>query len=256
MLAKVIKNQNVPAAVTAVAIPRIGGSSTDSRSIGQFVFPSVAELLAGETEQPAAVPETEPVETEFEPAVVMPNIDEIVQSARDEAARIIATAESNAADIAEAAREKAEQEVRLRFDQEVAAQAAEIRLQLTETIEQIAGLAAEITRQAENDLVELALRIAKKVVAREVTIDREIALTLVKVSLGKLHNRSVAEVHLNPEDLQFVRMHREKLDFRGSLELVEDRSISVGGCLIHTETGDIDARIESQFEEIAHGLFN
>jgi len=89
-----------------------------------------------------------------------------------------------------------------------------------------------------------------------VTIDREIALTLVKVSLGKLHNRSIAEVHLNPEDYAFVQAHLEKLDFRGSLELVEDRSISVGGCLIHTETGEIDARIKSQFDEIAYGLLN
>ena len=98
------------------------------------------------------------------------------------------------------------------------------------------------------------LQVADSVGDREVTIDREIAFTLVKVSLGKLHDRAVAEVHLSPEDFTYVQAHREKLDFRGSLDLVEDRSISVGGCLIHTESGDIDARIESQFEEIAHGL--
>ena len=118
----------------------------------------------------------------------------------------------------------------------------------------IVGLQAKSQTAVGNELVELALDIAKKIVGREVTIDREIALTLVKVSLEKLHNRARAQVHLHPEDFAYVESHREKLDFHGSLEIIEDRSISVGGCLIHTETGDIDARIESQFDEIAHGL--
>ena len=102
--------------------------------------------------------------------------------------------------------------------------------------------------------VELALEIAKKVVGREVSLDREIALTLVKVSLKRLNSRAAAQVHLSPDDFAFVDAHREKLDFHGSLEIIEDRSVSPGGCLVRTDTGDIDARIESQFDEISHGL--
>jgi flagellar assembly protein FliH len=141
-----------------------------------------------------------------------------------------------------------------KIDSEVSAQMNQMREQLTQTIEQVAGLQAEITAGAEIQLVELALEIAKKIVGREVSIDREIALTLVKVSLKRLNVRASAQVHLNPDDFAFVQAHREKLDFHGSIEIMEDRSVSVGGCLIRTETGDIDARIESQFDEVAHGL--
>ena len=129
-------------------------------------------------------------------------------------------------------------------------------MHLANTIAEVGSLGSEMAASVEHELLELAIQIAKKIVAREVTIDREIALTLVKVSLAKLHNRSIAEVHLNPEDYSFVKNHLDKLDFRGKIDLVEDKSISVGGCLIHTETGDIDARIESQFDEISHGLLN
>jgi len=181
--------------------------------------------------------------------------DEILQRAREEAAKIIASAtENKGMELISA--EKTEEELRAQLDSTVADRVADIRDRLTETIDQISGLTDEIRSRAENDLVVLAMQIAKKIVGREVTIDREIALTLVKVSLSKLHNRSVAKVHLNPEDLAFVDAHRDACDFRGALELVEDRSISVGGCLVHTETGDIDARIESQFDEIARGLLN
>ncbi len=246
MLAKVVKNNSVTG-LTPFSIPELGVTNSDARNINQFMFPAVSDF--------------EPLEAvgEGEDATFtnhVPNIEEIIQNAQTEATRIIALAEENAANIAAAAQEKAVQEVQAQFDEKVAAGVAEIRQQLAETIEKISALSSEITNRTEGDLVKLALQIAKKVVAREVTIDREIALTLVKVSLGKLHNRSIAEVHLNPEDFVYVQAQREKIDFRGSLELVEDRSISVGGCLIHTETGDIDARIESQFDEIAHGLFS
>ena len=246
MLAKVLKNNSVNSAMP-VSIPEIGGINSESRNIKEFVFPSAADFqITEEFDELNSEPETG--------ADISTNAEEILENARHEAAKIISQAEENAVNIALAAGEKAESEVQSRFAEEVAASAAEIRQQLAETIERISGLSSVITNRLEADLVTLALQIAKKIVAREVTIDREIALTLVKISLGKLHNRSVAEVHLNPEDFSFVQAHREKLDFRGSLELVEDRSIPVGGCLIHTETGDIDARIESQFEEIAHGL--
>lgn len=245
MLAKVVKSHAV-LEFSPFSFPEIGNPESSARTVNEFIVPGLSEIQTPES----AEIEVESGVDEFS------NLEDILQNARDEAAKIIAQAEDHSENIAQAAREKAEQEVAARFAAEVSAQAAEMREKLAETIEQISALSDEITTRLEKDLVKLALQIAKKVVAREVTIDREIAMTLVKVSLGKLHNRSIAEVHLNPEDFTFVQAQREKLDFRGSLDLVEDRSISVGGCLIHTETGDIDARIESQFEEIAHGLFN
>ncbi|MEP6847330.1 MAG: FliH/SctL family protein [Acidobacteriota bacterium] len=178
--------------------------------------------------------------------------NEIIQNARDEATRIIAEAQNNIPH--EAPESMSDVEIQAEIDAAVSKQVAEIRGRLVETIEHISSLADKITSRAEKDLVDLALQIAKKVVRREVTIDREIALTLVKVSLSKLNSRTVATVHLNSEDLAFVEAHSDACNFRGALSFVEDQSISVGGCLVHTETGDIDAGIGSQFDEIARGL--
>ncbi len=241
MLAKVLKKEQA-ADFATFSIPEIGEMREQSTGVNAFVVPEfVKSQFSAVTELKTADPFC---------------ADDVVQNARDQAALIIAQAEESKAIIEQAARESAIFEARAEFETEVAGRVSEIRQQLVETIDRLSALANEITRSAESELVELALQIAKKIVGREVAADREITVALVKASLGKLHNRSIAEVHLNPEDFAFVDEHRERLDFRGSLELVEDRSISVGGCLIHTETGDIDARIESQFDEIAHGLLN
>ncbi|HRH41971.1 MAG TPA: FliH/SctL family protein [Pyrinomonadaceae bacterium] len=245
MLARVLKNQET-ARFTPFTIPEIGEPNSQNQNINAFVIPDLTAFQETNEQQ----------ETEPESLIPPPDIEEILQQAQTEAARIIAQAEENSQIIAQVAHDKAVHEVQQKFEAEVAEKVTEIRNQLVETISEISNLANVITNRVEPQLIELALQIAKKIVGREVTIDREIALTLVKVSLGKLHTRSIAEVHLNPADFAFVQTHQEKLNFRGSLELVEDKSISVGGCLVHTETGDIDARIESQFDEIAHGLFS
>ncbi len=236
MSAKVFKQQK-SAVFTAFHFPDIGEPKPSAGYDESFEYSETVEVKPF-------------VEIEQE----TPNADEILQNAQEQAARIITSAEEQYDLIEQAAREKAMSEAQIAVEREVAEKLDEIRANFTEALRSVSGLRDEITACVEKEVVELALEIAKKIVGREVTFDHEIALTLVKVSLKKLHSRPLAQVHLSPEDFAFVESRREQIDFRGSLELVEDRSVSPGGCLIRTETGDVDARIESQFEEIAYGL--
>lgn len=239
MLAKIIKN-SAPDAFASFPIPEIGEAKPEVENINSYAFPNFADF------------EQEPIKKKDFSAA--PTVEDVLQNAREEAAQIIAQAKQQGASIEQNSREKMMHEARLSLESENSELITEQHRNLYATISQISGLADEIINRVENDVVELALQIAKKIVGREVMIDREIAVTLVKVSLKKLHSRAVAQVRLHPEDFAYIQNHREKIDFHGSLEIVEDRSVSPGGCLIHTDTGDVDARIESQFEEIAYGL--
>lgn len=240
MSAKVIKALE-PAVFVPFPIPSLNGDGDAWHGSHPFEVPQIGI----DTIQPAAPPV---------PFSAAP--EDILANARAEAARIIAEAEENRSLVEQAAIEKAEMQIAARIEAEVSARVAGLRTELAETIAKVSAVTSDLVSHVEADLVDLSLQIAKKIVRREVTIDREIALTLVRVSLGKLNQRSSVEVHLNPGDLAFVRNNVESLDFRGALELIEDPSVTPGGCLIHTEAGDIDARIESQFDEIAYGLLN
>lgn len=242
MLAKVLKTRDV-GQVIPFAIPEIGERATGAHGVSSFIMPAYEE-----TEYDGELIEMPPLNA--------PTVGDLLEDARNEAAKIVAQAE--------AARERMEEEARIRAEHEadeklqlaVEEKTTELRTQLAESLARVSALSSQITEKSEVDLVNLALEIARKVVRREVTIDKEVALTLVKISLDKLHSRSVAEVRLNPEDYEYVEANREKLNFRGSLTLVQDSAISQGGCLIHTDIGDIDGRIESQFDEISYGLFS
>lgn len=244
MSARILKAAAGQIEFAPFAIPLMGdAAATHPSGVTSFVLPTV-DQIALPTEQadnsPFEIIETDP------------------QAARDEASRIIAQAERDREMIKQAAYEQGIAEARASAEAEtterIAAELANLREAFAASIEKVSGLSGEIIARAEHDLVELALSIAKKIVLRETSIDREIVVDLVRVSLGKLHNRSSAEVRLNPVDLAYIADKRQHLGFRGSLELTEDASITPGGCLVHTSTGDIDARIESQFDEIAEGL--
>jgi flagellar assembly protein FliH len=119
----------------------------------------------------------------------------------------------------------------------------------------VSNLRAEVALRAERDLIRLAVEIAKKIIHREVTVDGEIALTLARVALSRVHNRAVATVRLHPDDHAYISTRVARLEGHGSLELVADASIGRGGCLVQAEMGDVDARIEQQFAEIERSFF-
>ena len=239
MSPRIIK-KDLAVAVAPFFIPNIGAENSPSEIIGDFELTGAVEF------EPFV--ENERKETPM-------RIDDILQKAEQQAARIVSQAEENYELIEQAARDKAMTQAQTVIETAVAERIEEVRENFSRTIREIESLRDEISARVEHDVVELAIEIAKKIVGREVMFDREIALTLVKVSLKKINSRAPrAQIHLHPEDYTYIESRREQIDFRGSLELIEDRSISPGGCLIHTETGEVDARIESQFEEIAYGL--
>jgi flagellar assembly protein FliH len=185
---------------------------------------------------------------------------ELLAAASGTAASAVAKAESERKLIEDAAYERAFADVRSTIDAEIAERAAseigQMRELLASTIHTVSSLSAEITAGIEVEIVKLAIEIARKIVEREITMDPDVAVSVVKRSLARLHDRSVAEVHLHPIDLAHVRAHQDRLGFRGTLDLREDESVAPGGCIIHTDSGDVDARIESQIDEIASGLLS
>jgi len=131
--------------------------------------------------------------------------------------------------------------------------------QYTQTLEELKGLRRNLLTKSEREVVRLSLEVAKKVVKREVCVDEELILALVKVALSRLADQSVMTVRVNPKDCQSILHHRESPGHRDSwhdgIKLVEDPLITRGGCLIETDSGVIDARVEEQFREIEKGFF-
>jgi flagellar assembly protein FliH len=125
---------------------------------------------------------------------------------------------------------------------------------LTQTVEEKQAYLSD----REQVLVKLAVEIASKVLARQVKADPDNVLELVRQAIRKATDRSRLSIHLNPEDINRALLADES-SFRlaegvKQIEFLPDNKVMPGGVLIETPSGTIDARIETQLEEVTRNL--
>jgi flagellar assembly protein FliH len=126
-----------------------------------------------------------------------------------------------------------------------------------ESILELGNTRTLLYAQIEKEVVRLAVEVAKKIVHREIYLDKDIIQTLVRVALGHVSEKSPVTIHLNPVDYGYLLEERANLSQSEGRDvtLLADNSIERGGCLVKTDCGDVDARIEEKFKEVEQAFF-
>ncbi|RLB01957.1 MAG: hypothetical protein DRG59_13360, partial [Deltaproteobacteria bacterium] len=98
----------------------------------------------------------------------------------------------------------------------------------------------------------------KKVIKQEITVNKDIVLNNIKEAIHKLTETDKILVKVSPEDYEFIKENKpdflETLKQTQKINLIKDETIKAGGCVIETDFGQIDARIETQWENVAQDL--
>jgi len=125
---------------------------------------------------------------------------------------------------------------------------------LREAVDELSDLRAQVLREAEEDLLKLAIMVARKIIHQEIATDRLILAKVVAAAVKNASERDEIVIRLHPEDQRLVSAHRQLylngLSDERMLEIKADDSVSPGGCIVDTVTGEIDARTETQLDEI------
>ena len=125
---------------------------------------------------------------------------------------------------------------------------------LAQTLDELKALRGTLVRQTEQQMVQLALAIARKILRREATIDQDLIVAMARVALERVGESGIATIRLNPDDhASTVQRHGDH--WAGSrVKVVADPSVSRGGCLVESEFGFVDASVDAQFEQVAQAL--
>lgn len=127
-------------------------------------------------------------------------------------------------------------------------------VKVADSIRDLATLRKRYLLDAEADAVKLAVAVARKVLHRELSVDPESLLGVVKAAFERVDARDVHHVRLNPEDRPVVQRHLAKAGLPPQVELLDDASLERGAVLIETSRGCLDASVTSQLKEIERGL--
>ena len=135
--------------------------------------------------------------------------------------------------------------------------AAELQPVLERLAAAIAGLAAlrpRLRREAEADLLQLALAIARRVLRRELSIDPDALHGLVLGALEKLEMQEIDRVRVHPSQAGPVTALLRDAGAGPGVEVMPDPALEAGAVLFETARGALDASVETQLQEIERGL--
>ena len=137
---------------------------------------------------------------------------------------------------------------------QLSGQTEEMLQRMARTIEEISGLRQRGRREAEGDIVTLALAVARRILHRELTMDPEAILGLVKASLDKLDVRELHTIRVHPENASQLEKHFERMGLPRRLAVTGDSSLERGAAILETDRGSVDASVETQLAEIERGF--
>jgi flagellar assembly protein FliH len=121
-------------------------------------------------------------------------------------------------------------------------------------VKEISALKKSILENADEQIIQLSLAIAEKVIHLEVTTNREVIRNVLKEAIKNIGDRENMKIRVHPLDFHFmIEIKSDFLqNFDGIRNMVfeEDESIHRGGAIIETLFGEVDARLDQQYNEI------
>ena len=125
---------------------------------------------------------------------------------------------------------------------------------MAKTVEELAACRSRFRREAEQDLVRLAMAVARRILRRELAIDSGVMLGLVKAALDQLDLRETHRLRAHPQDAPALEPRLRELGLPARLEIVPDAGLERGAAVFETSRGEMDASMDTQLAEISRGL--
>jgi flagellar biosynthesis/type III secretory pathway protein FliH len=177
-----------------------------------------------------------------------------VFDAKLEADRLIAEARVEAERVLQAAHDETE---RLRRRAEAEGRERGLAA-VTELLVGARAATARARANAETELRTLAVRIAEKILGRELQVDAGAVVDVARAALKHAGEPREVLLRCAAEDLEALERGKPRLVERCRAAQVvvfrADPGVTRGGCIVETELGVIDARLSTQLEAIERAL--
>jgi len=118
----------------------------------------------------------------------------------------------------------------------------------------------ELLTELQPYVVRIAVEVARRIVQRELRTDPGMVSRTVRSALEQVALASETRVRVHPLDAQVLQSSIREIvqapDEAASLQIIPDGSIERGGCVVESDRGIVDARLQTQFEEVQARLLD
>ena len=118
--------------------------------------------------------------------------------------------------------------------------------------------ADELAQSWEETMLRLSIKVAEKIIGEELHVRPEAVVSIVREALKGTRTGKRMTIQVNDADLLTVRSRmkelRESLGSASDIEVISSAAVSRGGCVVESELGIIDARLETQLKCLEDAL--
>ena len=111
-----------------------------------------------------------------------------------------------------------------------------------------------------NDTLDIALVLAKKILDYEIEVNEAVLIGIFEKVLHEYSSEGKVKVYVNPRNKRIIDERLKELDKEGAnlsdIEISEARGMDNGDIIFETEKGNINAGIDSQYEQLKSVLMS
>lgn len=109
----------------------------------------------------------------------------------------------------------------------------------------------ELDRQVVDELMALALAVSRQIVRRELQIAPDEIVRVIREALAVLPSQTAnVRVELHPQDAVLVRDLMPEGEGERAWRMVEDPTVSRGGCRVLSDVSRVDATVERRLNQV------
>lgn len=151
-------------------------------------------------------------------------------------------------------RDAAYQEAKQEFAEKLARLAGMFQAAITE----IETIKDRLRLDAKQDVLDFSIQAASKLTFAIGELRREAAVENFRHCLALVTDKTNVSVRCHPKDVETLRMFAEgvaeTVDHAVHVRLLEDESVSPGGCIVQCGNAEVDASLETQIAEMTAAL--
>lgn len=130
--------------------------------------------------------------------------------------------------------------------------------ELRQAITALVDYRQTLYKQAESQLFDLAFAVANRITVARGEAESRVVLDTINACLREVLDKTRLTVRVNPAQANFVKSQIDSLggvnDAVNHIVVEPDARISAGGCVIETDSGNTDGRIENQLQVLKSKL--
>lgn len=130
--------------------------------------------------------------------------------------------------------------------------------EFSQIIEELKALRSQVLKTQEKELIELVFQVGKKIALKDLSEDSTVIKNLLESILTEYEKEDEIKLYLSPSDTKFLNEQIESGNFKfgdlSKLKVIEEQSMTNGGCRVQTQFGSIDSQVEQRVENLWSSL--